>query len=219
MLIPSSHPLYGALTGGVRPYFTYTWACVIKNVVVIIVLNKLLPIRSIYLRLSFLTYIIFLFCKEFLSTTSLNFSLSERVFSSVQSLSRVWLFVTPWTAACQSPCPSSTPGACSNSCTLRRWCHPTISFSVIPFSCLQPFPASGSFPMSQFFASGGQSIGASTSFLQIQDWLPLRLTGLISLLSKGLSRLFSNTTVQKHQFLSTQLSLWSNSHTHMWYRS
>ena len=112
------------------------------------------------------------------------------------------------------PCPSPPPRACSNSCPLSQWCYPTISSSVIPFSsCLQSFPASESFLMSQFFASGGQSIGASTSVppMNIKDWFPVRLTGLISLHSKGLSRVFSNTTVQKHQFFSAQLSLWSNS--------
>ena len=119
------------------------------------------------------------------------------------------------------PCPSPTPGVYSNSCPLSRWCHPTISSSVIPFSsCLQSFPASGSFPMSQFFASGGQSIGVSDSAsvvqMNIQDWFPLGLTGWISLQSKGLSRVFSNTIVQKHQFFGTQLSLWSNSHIHTW---
>ena len=106
------------------------------------------------------------------------------------------------------PCPSLTPGACSNSCPSNRWCHPTISFSVVPFSsCPQSFPASGSFPVSQFFISDGQSTGASTSALSmnIQDWFPLVLTGLISLQSKGLSRVFSNTTVQKHQLFSAQL--------------
>ena len=110
------------------------------------------------------------------------------------------------------PCPSPTPRACSNSCQSSQWHHPTISSSVFPFSsCLQSCPASGSFPMSQFFASGGQSIGVSASEsvlpMNIQDWFPLVWTGLISLLSKGLSRIFSYTTVQKHQFFSTQLSL------------
>ena len=108
------------------------------------------------------------------------------------------------------PCPSPTPGACSNSCPLSQWCHPTILSFVIPFSsCLQSFPASGSFPVSQFFASGGQSIGASASVLsmKIQDWFLLGLTGLISLQSKGLSRVFSNTTVQKHHFFCAQFSL------------
>ena len=106
------------------------------------------------------------------------------------------------------PCPSPTPRACSDSCPLSRWCHPTISSSVIPFSsCLQSFPASESFPASQFFASGGQSIRSSASVLpmKIQDWAPLGWTGLSSLQSKGLSRVFSNTTVQKHQFFGTQL--------------
>ena len=95
------------------------------------------------------------------------------------------------------PCPLPTPGACSNSCPLSQWCHPTISFLVVPFtSCLQSFPASRSFQMSQLFASCGQSIGASASILlmNIQDWFPLGLTGWISLQSKGLSRVFSNTT-------------------------
>ena len=109
------------------------------------------------------------------------------------------------------PCLSPTPGTYSNSCPLSLWCHPTISSSVIPFSSyLQSFPASGSFPMSQFFTSGGQSIGvsASTSVLpmNIQDRFLLGWTGWISLQSKGLSRVFSNTTVQKHQFISAQLS-------------
>ena len=117
------------------------------------------------------------------------------------------------------PCPSPSPRACLNSCPLSQGCHLTISSSVIPFSsCLQPFPASGSFQMSQFFASGGQNIGTSPSVLpmNIQDWSPLQLTGWISLQSKGLSRVFSNTTVQKHQFFGTQLPLWSNSHIHTW---
>ena len=112
------------------------------------------------------------------------------------------------------PCPSPTPRAYPNSCPLSRWCHPTISSSVIPFSsCLQYFPALGSFPMSQFFSSGDQSIevSASTSVLpmNIQDWFPLGWTGWISLQSRGLSRVFFNTTVQKHQFFSTQLSLYA----------
>ena len=118
------------------------------------------------------------------------------------------------------PCPSPTPGACSNSCPSCQWCHPTISSSVTLFSsCPQSIPASGSFPMSRFFTSGGQSIriSASTSILSmnIQDW-SLEWTGWISLQFKGLSRVFSNTAVQKHQFFSAQLSLWSNSHIHIW---
>ena len=119
------------------------------------------------------------------------------------------------------PCPSPTPGAYSNSCPLSWWCHPTISSSVVPFSsCLQSFPASGSTLMSQFFISGGQSIEVSASAsvlpMNIQDWFPLGWTGLISLQSKGLSRVFSNTTVPKHQFFGAQPSLWSNSHIHTW---
>ena len=118
------------------------------------------------------------------------------------------------------PCPSPTPRVYSESWPLSRWCHPTISSSVILFSsCLQSSPASGSYQMSQFFASGGQSIGVSASVsvfsMNIQDWFPLGLTGLI-LQSKGLSRVFSNNTVQKHQFFGTPLSLWSNSHIHTW---
>ena len=109
-------------------------------------------------------------------------------------------------------CPSLSPEVCSASCPLSRWCHPTISYSVTCFSsCPQSFPASGSFPMSWFFTSGGQNIGVSGSAsvlpMNTQDWFPLGLTGLISLQSKGLSRVFSNTTVQKHQFFGTQLSL------------
>ena len=119
------------------------------------------------------------------------------------------------------PCPSPTPRACSNSCPSSWWCHSTISSSAIPFSSrLQSFPASGSFQMRQFFTSGGRTIEVSASAsvlpMNIQDWFPLGLTGWISLQSKGLSRVFSNTTVQKHQFFGTQLSLWSNSYIHTW---
>ena len=119
------------------------------------------------------------------------------------------------------PCPSPTPGVHSNSCPSSRWCHATISSSVIPFSsCFQSFPASGSLQMSQFFTSGGQSIGVSAlaSFLpkNTQDWSPLAWTDWISLQSKGLSRVFSKTTVQKHQFFGAQPSSQSNSHIHTW---
>ena len=119
------------------------------------------------------------------------------------------------------PCPSPSPGAYSDSCPSSQWCHPAISSSVIPISsCPQSFPASGSFQMSQLFESGGQSIGvaALTSVLSIntQDWSPLGWTGWISLQSKGLSRVFSNTTVQKHQFFGAQLSSQSTSHIHSW---
>ena len=129
--------------------------------------------------------------------------LSSRHFSSVQSLSRVRLFAISWTVACQA------------SLSI------TNSSSFVPFSsCLQSFPAIGSFPVSQFFTSGGQSIGVSVSAsvlsMIIQDWFPLGWTGWISLQSKGLSRVFSNTTVQKHQFLGAQLSLLSKSRIHTW---
>ena len=109
------------------------------------------------------------------------------------------------------PCPSPTSGTCSNSCPSSQWCHPIISSSVIPFSYFQSFSASGAFPVSQFVASGGQSIGVSASAsalpMNIKDWFPLGLTGLTSLKSKGLSGVFSNTTVQKHLFFGAQLSL------------
>ena len=119
------------------------------------------------------------------------------------------------------PCPSLPPGVCSNSCPLSPWCYPTISTSVTPSSCCpQSFPASKSFPTSWLFASGGQSTGASVSAsvlpMNILGWYPLGLTGLISLLSKGLSRVFSSTTIWKHQFSGTQPSLWSGSHIHTW---
>jgi len=143
---------------------------------------------------------------------------SSFLFVVVESLSRVQL----WDPMdCRLPCLSPTLGACSNSCPLSRWCYPTISSSVIPFSsCLQSFPASEFFPMSRLLASSGQNIRASDSVsvppTNIQDWFPLGLTGWIYLQSKGLSRVFSNTTVQKHQFFSAQLSLWSNSHIYTW---
>ena len=117
------------------------------------------------------------------------------------------------------PCPSPTPGVHPNSCPLSRWCYPTISSSVGPFSSrLQSFPASGSFPMCQFFSSGGQSIRVSASVLQmnIQDWFPLRCTGWISLQSKDLLRVFFSTTVRKHQFFGSLPFLWSWSHNLMW---
>ena len=117
-------------------------------------------------------------------------------------------------------CLSPTPRAYSNSCPSSQWCHPTVSSSVIPFfSCLQSFPGSGSFQMSWLIASGGQSIWTSPSAsvlpMCIQGWFPWGLTGLISLLSKGLSRVFSNTTIRKQQFFDTQPSLSSSSHLYM----
>ena len=119
------------------------------------------------------------------------------------------------------PCPSPTPRAYSNPWPLSRWCHPTISSSVVSFSsCPQSFPASGSFQMSQVFASGGQSIGISASIpvlpMNIQDWFPLGWTSGISLLLTGLARVFFNTTVQKHQFFGAQLSSQFNFHIHTW---
>ena len=131
-------------------------------------------------------------------------------FSSVQSI--VSDFLRPHGLQhARLTCHSPAPGAYSNSCPSSQWCHPTISSSVVPFSsCPQSLPASGSFPMSEFFASGGQSIGVSASAsvlpMNIQDWSPLGWTGLLSLQSKELSRVFSNTTVQKHLFFSAQLS-------------
>ena len=139
---------------------------------------------------------------------------SRQGISSVQS-SRSVVSDSLWPHGLQHtrpPCPSPTPGVYSDSCPLSRWCHPTISSSVVPFpSHLQSFPASGSFQMRQLFPSGGQSIGVSASALvlpmNIQDWFPLGWPGCISWLFKGLSRLFSNTAVQKHQFFGAQLSL------------
>ena len=134
------------------------------------------------------------------------------VISSVHLFSYVWLFVTPWTAARQGSLSiTNTPRVDSNSCPSCWWCHPNISSSVVPFSRLQSFTASGSSPMSWFFSSGGQNNGVSASAsvipMNIQDWFPLGLAGLISLQSEGHSRVFSNTTVQKHQFFGSQLSL------------
>ena len=116
------------------------------------------------------------------------------------------------------PCPSPSPGVYSNSCPLNQSCYLTITSSATLLLCLQSSPASGSFPMSWLFASGGQSIGASQLILRmnIQGWFPLGLTSLIFLLSKGLSGVFSSTTIQKHQFFSAQPSLWSNSHICIW---
>ena len=148
-------------------------------------------------------------------------------FVVVQSLSHFRLFETPWTAAHQASLSFSSPRACSNSCPSSQWCHPTISSSAVPsfaFNLSQPW----AFPMGQLFTLGGQSIGASVSVqsvppssvsdppMNIQDWLPLGLIGLISLPSKGLSRVFSNITVEKHQFFSAQPSLRSNFHIHTW---
>ena len=141
--------------------------------------------------------------------------------SSVHSLSCVGLLVTPWTVAHQASLSITNSWSLPKQMSLSRWCHSTISSSVIPFSShFQSLPASGSFPISQFFASDSQSIWAPTSApvlpRNIQGWFSSGMTGLISMLSKGLSRVFSNTTVQKCQFLGTQPYLWANSHIYIW---
>ena len=147
-----------------------------------------------------------------MALTDLLYTGLSQIFSSVQ-FSRSVVSDSLWPHELQHarpPCPSPTPGVHPNPCASSRWCHPTVSSSVVPFSCPQSFPASGSFPMSQLFVSGGQSIGVSASAsllpMNIQDWFPSGWTGWISLQSKGLSRVFSNTTVQKHQFFCAQLS-------------
>ena len=150
------------------------------------------------------------------------------VHSSVASISfsqfsRSVVFNSLWPCGLQHarlPCPSSTPRIYSNSCQLSQWCHLTISFSTVPFSsCLQSFSASGSFPVSSLHQVAkilGVSASASVLPMNIHDWFPLGLTGWISSQSKGLSRVFSNTTIQNHQFFGVQLSLQSNSHIHTW---
>ena len=147
----------------------------------------------------------------------------EVQFSSIQfRCSVVCDFLWPHESQHASPpCPSLTPRVHSNSCPSRRWCHSAISSSVPISPCPQYLTASRAFPLSQIFAWGGQSIGASASTsvlpMNIQDWFPIGWSGLISLRPKGLSRVFSNTTVQKHQFFNAQPSLWYNSHIHTWY--
>ena len=141
--------------------------------------------------------------------------------AAVQLLSHARLFVTHGLRHTGLPCPPLSPGVYSNLCLLSQWCYLAISSSTTSFSlCLQSFPASGSFPVSQLFPSGGKSIGDPALPLvlpmNIQGWFSLGLSGLISLLSKGLSRVFSTTTVQKHQFFDTQSSLWSNCHLRTW---
>ena len=141
--------------------------------------------------------------------------------SSVQSLIRVWLFATPWIAARQASLSITNSQSSPKLMCIKLVMPSALSSSVVPFSsCPQSLPAKGSFPMSQLFTWGGQSIGVSASAsvlpMNAQDWSLIGWTGLISLQSKGLSRVFSNTTVQKHQFFSTQLSSQSNSHIHTW---
>ena len=150
------------------------------------------------------------------------FSLAFLILSSVQLLSRVRLLLWPHESQhARPPCPSPTPGVHSNSHPSSQWCHQAISSSVVPFSsCPQSLPESGSFPVSQLITWGGQSIGVSvlniSPSVNTQGWSPLGWTGWVSLQSKGLSRVFSNTTVQKHQFFGAQLSSQSNFHIHTW---
>ena len=159
-----------------------------------------------------------IFCHPFLLLLSIFPSIRSDQISS----SAVSHFLRPHESQhARPPCPSPTPRVYSNLCPLSRWCHPTISSSVVPFSSrLQSFPASGSFQMSQFFTTGGQSIGVSALVSVLpkksQGWSPSEWTGWISLQSKGLSGVFSDTTVQKHQFFSAQPSSQSNSHIHTW---
>ena len=150
-------------------------------------------------------------------TSPENMHLGQLNFS-VQLLSHVRLFATHESQHARPPCPSPTPGVHSDSCPSSQWCHPAISSSLVPFSCLQSLPASGSFPMSQLVTWGDQSmeVSALASFLPKKDWSPLEWIGWISLQSKALSRVFSNTTVQNHQFFGSQLSSQSNSHIHTW---
>ena len=148
-------------------------------------------------------------------------SMRRRFSQSVQSLSRVWLFSTQWITARQASLSITNSWSSFKLMSIESWCHPAIPSSVVPFSsCPQSRPASGSFPMSQLFTRGGQSIGvsalASVFPMNTQDWSPLGWTGWISLQSKGLSRVSSNTTVQKHQFFGAQLSSQSNSNIRTW---
>ena len=153
---------------------------------------------------------------------STTFSICHVVWHTQQSLSCCSVAkLCPRMVVNQASCPSLSPGVCSGSCPLSRWCYLTISSSATSFSfCLQSFPASGSFPMSWLFAVGGQSIEVSASAsvlpVNIQGWFPLGWTSWISLQSKGLSRVFSSATIRKHQFFDAQSSLWSNSHIHIW---
>ena len=178
-----------------------------------------MTIEYIKTMVTHLSWLVHIWCSE-----DVHLFLPLYVFSSVKfsSVTHSWPTLQPNESQhARSPCPSPFPGVYSNSCPSSWWCHPAISSSVIPFSsCPQSLPALESFPMSQLFPRGGQSIGvsalASVLPMNTQDWSPLGLTGCISLQSKGLSRVFSNTTVQKHQFFGTQLSSQSNSHIHTW---
>ena len=162
-----------------------------------------------------------IFCLLLMFLLLLSFKSFLNIISVVQLLSFVDSLQPYGLQHARLPCPSPPPGVYSNSCPLNWWCQPIISSSVVPFSsCCQSFPASGYFLMSRLFGSSGKSIGPSASAsvfpMNIQGEFPLGFTGWISLQSKGLSKVFSNTTVQKHQFFSAQPSLWSNSHIHTW---
>ena len=159
-----------------------------------------------------------LFC--FIQLFPRKFYTLKQIWGSVQLLSCVWLFATSWTVGHQASLSITSSRSLLKFMSIKSE-KPSNHLILVPFSsCLQSFPASGSLLRSQSFASGGQSIGASASAsvlpISIQDWFPLGLTGWISLQSKGLSKVFFNTTVQKHQFFGAQLSLWSNSHIHTW---
>ena len=192
------------------------WTLLWKSLTICTPIFKIILSPLIYQSFCFLL-VVFLSCLEDIPPV-FSFSsfivLPSHLDLSVQ-FSHSVVFNSLWPHRLQHarpPCPSPTPGVYLNPCPLSRWCHPTISSSVVPFSsCPQSLPASGSFPMSQLFASGGQSTGVSASAsvlaMNTQDWSPLGWTGWISLQSKGLSRVFSNTTVQKHQFFGAQLSL------------
>ena len=186
-------------------------------------MSDLRDIRQTLIKITFLYSCLWSECRQNLVMAFLFWCAILRTKSSANFISS---FVSDslWPHESQQarpPCPSPTPRVYPNSCPSSQWCHPALSSTVIPFSsCPQSFPTSGSFPMSQLFTWGGQSIGAaaSTSVIPMnnQDWYPLGWTGWISLQSKGLSRVFSNITVQKHQFFGTQLSSQSKSHIHTW---
>ena len=181
----------------------FSWFPIPKSKWILQPLNATLKsCYSITLICCNLSLLLTLIC--FLNVSALSYMASTRqrmqhTVAVLKSFGRVRLFATHELQHARLPCPSLCPRVCSNSCPLSQWCHPSISSSVDPFSCPQSFPASGSFPMSQFFSSGGQSIGASVSTsvlpMHIQGWFPLGLTGLITLLSKGISKVFSSTTV------------------------
>ena len=193
----------------VAEYINITWSSFTAN--------------SIFLRkkiksFKMLSYLVFVKIAILQITLRIHIVLSSVQFSHSVVSDSLW---PHGLEHCRPPCPSPAHGVYSNPCPLSQWCHPTISSSVVPFSsCPQSLPASGYFPISQLFTWGGQSIGvsalASVLPMNTQDWSPLGWTGWISLQSKGLSRVFFNTTVQRHQFFSVQLSSQSNSHIHTW---